>query len=196
MARGGGAGGARRQLRQPSDQHLENEVVGPLLALIQQAAHWRDGLILADGRERWRRISWAALIVLFLLRLPDWTASGALHVGDVLTPVFDWLWPFLERRNLNPSKPIKNAIGLAFTGLSFLALELAKAECPSLIDAEHRATLSPLLSKLPAREQTILHLRFFEGLTQSEIASRLGISQMHVSRLLARSLAQLRDAAE
>jgi RNA polymerase sigma-B factor len=42
----------------------------------------------------------------------------------------------------------------------------------------------------------ILHLRFFEGLTQSEIAERLGISQMHVSRLLARSLAQLRDAAE
>jgi len=70
------------------------------------------------------------------------------------------------------------------------------SEDPGLIDAEHRATLSPLLSKLPAREQTILHLRFFEGLTQSEIASRLGISQMHVSRLLARSLAQLRDAAE
>jgi RNA polymerase sigma-B factor len=38
----------------------------------------------------------------------------------------------------------------------------------------------------------ILHLRFFEGLTQSDIAARLGISQMHVSRLLARSLAQLR----
>ena len=42
----------------------------------------------------------------------------------------------------------------------------------------------------------ILHYRFFEGLTQSEIASRLGISQMHVSRLLARSLAELRAAAD
>jgi RNA polymerase sigma-B factor len=62
--------------------------------------------------------------------------------------------------------------------------------------AEHRAALSPLISRLPQREQTILHLRFFEGLTQSEIAGRLGISQMHVSRLLARSLAQLRSAAE
>src|SRR3954470_22133219 len=60
-------------------------------------------------------------------------------------------------------------------------------EDPELIDAEHRATLSPLIASLPAREQTILHLRFFEGLTQSEIATRLGISQMHVSRLLARS---------
>jgi RNA polymerase sigma-B factor len=70
------------------------------------------------------------------------------------------------------------------------------AEDPGMIDAEHRAALSPLVAKLPQREQTILHLRFFEGLTQSEIASRLGISQMHVSRLLARSLAQLRSAAE
>jgi RNA polymerase sigma-B factor len=69
-------------------------------------------------------------------------------------------------------------------------------EDPGMVDAEHRAALSPLVAKLPQREQTILHLRFFDGLTQSEIASRLGISQMHVSRLLARSLAQLRAAAE
>lgn len=67
---------------------------------------------------------------------------------------------------------------------------------PALLGAEHRATLSPLLNTLPEREQLILHLRFFEGLTQSEIATRLGISQMHVSRLLARSVAQLRAAAE
>ena len=63
-------------------------------------------------------------------------------------------------------------------------------------EVEHRVVLSPLLAKLPARQQTILHLRFFDGLTQSEIASRLGISQMHVSRLLARSLAQLRTDAD
>ena len=69
-------------------------------------------------------------------------------------------------------------------------------EDPGMVDAEHRAALSPLVSRLPAREQRILHYRFFEGLTQSEIAARLGISQMHVSRLLARSLAQLRSAAE
>ena len=69
-------------------------------------------------------------------------------------------------------------------------------EDAGLVDAEDRATLSPLLASLPAREQTILHLRFFEGLTQSVIAERLGLSQMHVSRLLARSLAQLRAGAE
>lgn len=69
-------------------------------------------------------------------------------------------------------------------------------EDPSLEDAERRATLSPLLEQLSPRERLILQLRFFDGLTQSEIANRLAISQMHVSRLLARSLAQLRQAAE
>jgi RNA polymerase sigma-B factor len=66
---------------------------------------------------------------------------------------------------------------------------------PELVEAERRAELSPLIATLPEREQTILYLRFFDGLTQSEIASRLGISQMHVSRLLARSLEQLRQAS-
>ena len=69
------------------------------------------------------------------------------------------------------------------------------AEDPGIEDAEQRATLSPLLRSLPEREQLILHLRFFGGLTQSEIASRLGMSQMHVSRLLARSVAQLRASS-
>jgi RNA polymerase sigma-B factor len=69
-------------------------------------------------------------------------------------------------------------------------------EDPSLEDAERRATLSPLLAQLTPRERLILQLRFFDGLTQSEIANRLAISQMHVSRLLARSLSQLRSAAE
>ncbi|HVF76499.1 MAG TPA: RNA polymerase sigma factor SigF [Acidimicrobiales bacterium] len=65
----------------------------------------------------------------------------------------------------------------------------------SMADVEHRVSLSPLIAQLPPRQQKILHLRFFEGLTQSEIATRLGISQMHVSRLLARSLTQLRQNA-
>ncbi len=61
---------------------------------------------------------------------------------------------------------------------------------------ENRASLAPELSKLPEREQTILYLRFFKGQTQSEIADKLGISQMHVSRLLSRTLAKLREALE
>jgi RNA polymerase sigma-B factor len=57
---------------------------------------------------------------------------------------------------------------------------------------EYRQTLAPLLDELPQRERTILMLRFFGNLTQAQIAAELRISQMHVSRLLARGLAQLR----
>jgi RNA polymerase sigma-B factor len=58
---------------------------------------------------------------------------------------------------------------------------------------EDRTMLAPGFAKLDSRERYILHLRFFEGLTQSQIASRVGISQMHVSRLIRRALEKLRD---
>ncbi len=58
---------------------------------------------------------------------------------------------------------------------------------------EDRTTLAPGFAKLDKRERYILHLRFFEGLTQSQIAERVGISQMHVSRLIRRSLEKLRE---
>lgn len=63
----------------------------------------------------------------------------------------------------------------------------------ALDHVEDRELLRPLLSALPERERTVLLLRFFGSLTQTEIAERVGISQMHVSRLLAKSLKQLRE---
>jgi RNA polymerase sigma-B factor len=63
----------------------------------------------------------------------------------------------------------------------------------SLEGVEYRESLKPLLEQLPPREKRILLLRFFGNMTQSQIAAELGISQMHVSRLLARTLAQLRE---
>ena len=59
--------------------------------------------------------------------------------------------------------------------------------------SEDRAVLAPGFRVLDERERTILHLRFFEGLTQSQIAQQVGISQMHVSRLIRRSLEKIRD---
>ncbi|MGH3341641.1 MAG: RNA polymerase sigma factor SigF [Carbonactinosporaceae bacterium] len=62
----------------------------------------------------------------------------------------------------------------------------------TLENVEHEESLKPLLEELPAREKRILLLRFFGNRTQTQIAEQVGISQMHVSRLLARTLAQLR----
>ena len=60
---------------------------------------------------------------------------------------------------------------------------------------EDRDTLRLLLATLSEREQTIVVLRFFGEMTKTQIAEEVGISQMHVSRLLARSLQKLRVGA-
>src|SRR5580704_4478872 len=69
-------------------------------------------------------------------------------------------------------------------------------EAPEMGAVEWRATLAPHVQALPQREQDILRLRFVTGLTQSEIATRMGMSQMHVSRLLSHSLTTLRERCE
>ena len=67
------------------------------------------------------------------------------------------------------------------------------AEIDDELDAvEHRHLLGPLVGRLSERERRILELRFAHDMTQREIAAALGMSQMHVSRLLSRTLAQLR----
>jgi RNA polymerase sigma-B factor len=59
--------------------------------------------------------------------------------------------------------------------------------------SEDRAVLAPGFKALDSRERMILHLRFYEGLTQSQIADQIGISQMHVSRLIRRAVEKMRD---
>jgi RNA polymerase sigma-B factor len=66
----------------------------------------------------------------------------------------------------------------------------------SLEGVEYRESLKPLLEKLPAREKKILLLRFFKNMTQSQIADEIGVSQMHVSRILSAALAKLRTDLE
>ncbi|OBB00546.1 RNA polymerase subunit sigma [Mycobacteriaceae bacterium 1482268.1] len=67
------------------------------------------------------------------------------------------------------------------------------ANYEKVLDVE---TVRPLITALPERQQIVLQLRFFENMTQTQIGERLGISQMHVSRLLARSLTTLRRQAQ
>ena len=110
-----------------------------------------------------------------------------------------------EKLNMDRAAVVDGLIaGSCYRTLSFDAPVGGDDDAPTLVDTlghiddglghiENREALRPLLAALPERERTILQLRFFESLTQTEIAGRLGISQMHVSRLLARSLAKLRD---
>ncbi len=61
---------------------------------------------------------------------------------------------------------------------------------------EYGATIAPTLQALPQRDQLVLHLRFAQDMTQSQIADRIGVSQMQVSRLIRRALARLRAVAD
>jgi RNA polymerase sigma-B factor len=64
------------------------------------------------------------------------------------------------------------------------------------VEVDDRMTVDELIGHLPEREREIVALRFYENLTQSEIAARVGISQMHVSRLLRRSLEIMRETSD
>ena len=86
---------------------------------------------------------------------------------------------------------------------STVSLDSGSDESPTLGDSvgslddalesvEYRESLKPLLAALDDREKRILQMRFFDNLSQSQIAVELGISQMHVSRILTKVLAQLR----
>ena len=70
------------------------------------------------------------------------------------------------------------------------------AEDPGYRIAEDAATVERLMRVLSDREREVLRLRFAEDLTQSEIGERVGVSQMHVSRLIRQSVARLREAAD
>ncbi|MFF0146682.1 RNA polymerase sigma-B factor [Amycolatopsis sulphurea] len=71
--------------------------------------------------------------------------------------------------------------------------DLLGEEDADLERAEIHEALRPMLRRLTPRERSLIAMRFFENLTQSKIAERVGVSQMHVSRLLSQTLAKLRD---
>ncbi len=92
----------------------------------------------------------------------------------------------------------------AYATLSLDATDSSEDSALSMLDAigeddealehvENRESIKPLLEQLDPREKHILTLRFFRGMTQSQIAAEIGVSQMHVSRLLTKTLAHLRE---
>jgi RNA polymerase sigma-B factor len=76
-----------------------------------------------------------------------------------------------------------------------LGASLGEAE-PDYELVLNREVVRALIARLDDRQRAVLRMRFFESMTQSQIAEQLGVSQMHVSRILARTLAEMRDALE
>ncbi len=94
-------------------------------------------------------------------------------------------------------------VGTAYTTLSLSAgpnseedsdpLESLGEEDEEFARSEDRAALAPAMAHLPAREREILRMRFEEGMPQTQIAERVGLSQMHISRLIRKALGAMRD---
>lgn len=108
----------------------------------------------------------------------------AEHLGVRVDDVVDAIAVRPERRSASLD-------ALIAPGEPPLAERLGDAD-PAMDDVEFRRSVWPLLAGLPERERRIVLLRFFGNKTQSEIGEVVGLSQMHVSRLLSRALATLR----
>lgn len=197
-----------------SREDLEQVAYLGLLKAIERADPDRGALvrfavptIMGELKRHFRDYGWT-------MRVPRAVQERFLEVGEVV----DQLTSELGR---SPSpREIGAATGLAVEEV-VEALDASTAYAPAALDAPRRsddgedgalsdtlgavddsyerveleATLAPALRDLPRREREILRLRFDEDLTQSEIAERIGISQMHVSRLLRRALQRLREDA-
>ena len=157
--------------------------------------------VLGEIRRHFRDRTWAVHVARGLQELTT-------EVGGVVAELTHELGrapsvPELATRLKQPEERVLEALEClsahtahsldAPTGEDFTLGDSLGGEDGGLTDVEMHESLTPALAKLPDRERQILQLRFYGNLTQSQIAAQLGISQMHVSRLLARTLARLRE---
>jgi RNA polymerase sigma-B factor len=163
--------------------------------------------IMGEVRRHFRDNSWSVKVPRRLkelhLRLGSATAEMSQRLGRAPTPT-----ELAAELEMDRDEVVEGLVaGSSYNTMSIDGGGSGSEEAPAIADTlgdmdanldriENREALRPLLASLPERERTVLVLRFFESLTQTQIAERVGISQMHVSRLLAKSLAQLRDQLE
>lgn len=160
--------------------------------------------IMGEVRRHFRDNSWSVKVPRRLkelhLRLGAATAELSQRLGRAPTAS-----ELAEELDMDREEVIEGLVaGSSYNTLSIDSGGGGDEEAPAIVDTlgdvdtgldqiDNRETLRPLLAQLPERERTVLVLRFFESMTQTQIAERVGVSQMHVSRLLAKSLARLRD---
>jgi RNA polymerase sigma-B factor len=160
--------------------------------------------IVGEIKRHFRDRGWAVRVPRRLqeLRLQLTTATGELSQEQGRAPTVAELARRLKISEEDVLEGLESAN--AYSTLSLDVPEQGDEDAPAVVDSlgseddalegvEYRESLKPLLERLPPREKKILLLRFFGNMTQSQIAAEIGISQMHVSRLLARTLAQLRE---
>src|SRR6266446_4684461 len=160
--------------------------------------------IVGEIKRHFRDKGWAVRVPRRLqeLKLSLTKAIGDLAQREGRAPTVSELAAHLQMSEEEVLEGLESAN--AYSTVSLDAPDSGDEDAPAVADSlgmvdealegvEYRESLKPLLEQLPPREKKILLLRFFGNMTQSQIAAELGISQMHVSRLLARTLAQLRD---
>lgn len=160
--------------------------------------------IMGEVRRHFRDNSWSVKVPRRLkeLHLRLGAATGELSQRLGRAPTASEL---AEELDMDREEVLEGLIaGSSYNTLSIDSGGSGEEDVPAIVDTlgdvdagldriEDRESLRPLLAALPERERTVLVLRFFESMTQTQIAKRVGVSQMHVSRLLAKSLAHLRD---
>src|SRR6266436_4531941 len=160
--------------------------------------------IVGEIKRHFRDKGWAVRVPRRLqeLKLSLTKAIGELAQREGRAPTVSELAAHLQMSEEEVLEGLESAN--AYSTVSLDAPDSGDEDAPAVADSlgmvdealegvEYRESLKPLLEQLPPREKKILLLRFFGNMTQSQIAAELGISQMHVSRLLARTLTQLRD---
>jgi RNA polymerase sigma-B factor len=160
--------------------------------------------VLGEIKRYFRDKGWAVRVPRRLqeLRLSLATATAELTQELGRAPTISELADRLKVNEEDILEGLESAN--AYSTLSLDAPDIGETDGQSMADSlgmddealegvDYRESLKPLLAQLDPRAKHILMLRFFRGMTQSQIAAEVGISQMHVSRILSRTLAQLRS---
>lgn len=160
--------------------------------------------IMGEVRRYFRDNTWA-------MRVPRRVKENHLRIGSAIDALAQQLGrsptakEIAAHLGIDPDEVTQAVIaGNAYQPSSIDAVSVGRDTEASLLDTlgeeesqfdrvEEYVAIRPLLAGLPERERRILTMRFFESMTQTQIAQQMGISQMHVSRILAKTLARLRE---
>ncbi|GAA3064841.1 RNA polymerase, sigma 28 subunit, SigD/FliA/WhiG [Actinokineospora globicatena] len=161
--------------------------------------------VMGEVRRHFRDTSWSMRVPRRLkelhLSLAGATAEMSQHLGRAPTPrelaerldlPVEDVYAGLQASAVYRSRSLDEIIGVDESTGS--VGDRIGVEDRGMADVEYHETLKPLLARLPDRERKILLLRFYGNQTQTQIADQVGLSQMHVSRLLAKTLSALRAA--